>query len=76
MPKLYIGTQTNFLYFVNTRVAELSKIGHILGNKVPLELKLAKNANSKKCAHKLTFFNEKKSELLRCFLTLTLKLRI
>ena len=62
-------SQMNLPNFVSPSADILSKIGRHFSNKAVLKLKLAKNAFYKKGAPKLIFFNEKKSERFRQFLT-------
>ena len=56
----------NLEFWIN---GELSKTGHHYRNKVIKKLILSKNVNNKKRAPKLEFFNEKKGERFRWFLT-------
>jgi hypothetical protein len=50
--------------FVNPSTDSLPKIGHDFSNKVVQKLKLSRNSFNKRCAPKLVFFIEKKSERL------------
>ena len=58
-----------FFDLSNAEIAVLPKIKHHFSNKIILKLKLSKNVFYKKCGPKLIFFNEKKIERFKRFLT-------
>ena len=50
----------NFEFWINSKLSK--KIGHHFSDKIFYILVLSKNVNNKKCAPKLVFFDEKKTE--------------
>jgi hypothetical protein len=56
------GTQRKLLNFEFWINGELSKIGHHFSNKKIQKMILSKHINTKNCAPKLVFFNQKKIE--------------